>query len=299
MLYKYIRTIVSILLIVITFKLIYKHYDEFILILSRLTLNTFTMLFLINTIVVFLSGFIFNLLSLKLDYRLMKKDWIGLSYAAGLLNQLFPYRPGLAFRYYYLKKKYQFKNGAFVTLSLFTMGLIILTALIFILLSGYTTHLTEYFTPLILMAITLSVFFLLCLYIFPKFKRFLNEKGLYYFKALLKYPLVGIFAFLVIAIAQYLNAIGFYMIYHAIELPLSLWHCLFLTSLLTISTLFPVTPGNIGVAESFIGVTTQWLFGEFSIGFMAVAIYRMAQLSVSLVIGLPFLVYFVIVRKIS
>ena len=280
---------------------IYQHHTELMTIFQRLALPSLGLVLLFQITILALGGMAFNLLCIALDYHVHWRDWLGLSYVASFLNQLLPYRPGLAFRFIYLKRYYLFKTSDFIGITFFIFIILAGAALTLALISTIMGNLPKQLNGNLLPAIGIFTLFLSALALIKWFAKSKGTplKGTHALTKIMHHPILILISTISTISALLFGGLAFYTIFIDIDLALPFLHCVFLISLFSISMLIPITPGNIGVTESIIGAMTQMLYGDFTQGFAAVALYRLGQFTVSLCIGGPLLGYFVICNKIS
>ena len=84
-----------------------------------------------------------------------------------------------------------------------------------------------------------------------------------------------------------------YCCFLALNNPLDFSICIWLISGIVLSSTVHVTPGNIGIAEFVVGTLTEFLIGDFNLGFAAFLLFRFTQLSAAILIGLPSIHYII------
>lgn len=82
--------------------------------------------------------------------------------------------------------------------------------------------------------------------------------------------------------------LSFKLVFFTLGHSLNWFDAVFICGILTWSLIVPITPGNVGLIEAFIGGLTQTLYGQFSLGFSAVFLWRITQLVVGLVMSSGF-----------
>lgn len=287
----------SFLFLIVTFSIVAILYFQGSTILSTLAgTNVKLLIFLIilNIPYIAIGGYAFDILCRPYHIFLRWQDWFGLSFIANLMNQLLPYRPGMGFRYLYLYRHYKMKFTQFTLIMIIYFIITLATGLLFSAAGWGIKGLgTSYYKMLHLslwLSITLIIFFVL-LKIFP-FHYFnsptlkkIIENVKQAFRLFTKSPKI-LFISTICIIVMHLNcAVLLFFSFKALNSQIPLLHCIFLTGLLSIAMIFPVTPGNIGVLEALMGTLTQLMYNNFTLGFSATALFRASQWVVSLIFG--------------
>lgn len=243
-----------------------------------------------------LGGLAFSILCTRYDIRLHWQDWLGLSFIANFLNQLLPYRPGMGFRYLYLRHHYQMKTSHFLTIMLIYFLLTVLASTFFSVIGWIFSDLPKTFDHITLIALLIGIGILIGLLGIKLQNRFLLRilplahlhKIIIVLETLLDNPRVLFESLAILALINILSAFLFQLIFISIGAPIAFSICLFLIGIMSIAMIFPITPGNIGVLETLFGTLTQLLYQDYGIGFSAVALYRVSQWIPSLFLGTTF-----------
>ncbi|MCS5709182.1 flippase-like domain-containing protein [Candidatus Berkiella cookevillensis] len=244
-----------------------------------------------------ISGFAFKILSLPFQFKLKWQDWMGLSFIANFINQLLPYRPGFAFRYLYLKQNYNMPLNTYLWIMAAYLAITCFIAACFCLLGWLFGKLYIIDGRQILCILILCGGLLLFGYflkksshvqttsrfdaLFTALKKMMHEPG-----TLSISSISFIISYLIITLL-------FYSIFISLHHPIAFTHCMFLTGIITVASIVPITAANIGVNESLMGVLTQLLYQDFSLGFSATLIYRMSQWVPAFIFGTLFSFYLV------
>ncbi|MBS0290581.1 MAG: flippase-like domain-containing protein [Proteobacteria bacterium] len=237
------------------------------------------------------AGFAFKMLCIPFGIQLRWQDWIGLSFIANFLNQILPYRPGLGFRYFYMKQHYGMKISDFIYAMLIYLLMTLAISCAFTLFGWACGHLPKSFNTITLLA-GILIFLILGLMVFIKLKPRLGtnfiHKSLSAMHILINNPAVFYSTLLSLLFLSLITAFIFYFIFIAAFAPLSLIDCFFLVGIINIAMIFPITPGNIGVLETLVGTLTQMMYQNFSLGFSVTALYRATQWIPSILLGTGF-----------
>jgi uncharacterized membrane protein YbhN (UPF0104 family) len=272
----------------------YRFQSEFKNVLYNLSWSNFSYLILLQIFIIGSGGFPFKILCLPLNIHIHWRDWFGLSFAASLLNQALPYRPGLAFRYVYLKSHYGLKGADFFAVMFVYLILMLASALCLAFLACFSSDLPAALEGKLLPALGYFLVMILILMLIRAWSKHKNITlpGMHALQKIWHHPWQLIWSTLSILLALLAGSFAFYLIFSQLHSPLPIGQCIFLISLLSLSMLIPITPGNIGIAEAIIGTMTQILYGDFTQGFMAVLLFRLSQFTVATLVGGPFLAFF-------
>lgn len=260
-----------------------------------------TLIILIQTLVILCHGYTFKVLSCCYQIELKWQEWMGLSFIANLLNQLLPYRPGMGFRFFYLKKKHHIKMSEFIYISLiFFLCMITISAALAALGWIFSPYLIEHrlFTLVIFSTGLLSFIFLFWL-VFKKqsissksselvIKGQSIKRAMDALQFIMHSPRIVLSAILTLLLASLLQALLFYFNFHAINAAIPFSLCLFLVGVFVVVMLFPITPGNVGVLETAFGTLTQLIYNDFGIGFSSIALFRLCQFLPAVILGSAF-----------
>jgi uncharacterized membrane protein YbhN (UPF0104 family) len=225
-----------------------------------------------------LGGYGFSILSRPYNIHIHWMDWMGLSFIASFINQFLPYRPGLAVRFVYLQKHYKMTFSQFSLIMFIYFLLTFFCGLLFFSTGFFIPLPHEFYKIFYISTGILLVTFLI--YVLLK-KRF----NLHNF---MKHPFVLLSALFVFFVIQLIAAGCLYFAFDALHYSFSFFNCIFLTGLLCIAMIFPITPGNIGVLETLLGTLTHLMVNDFTIGFSAMALLRASQWIVVVILGIYF-----------
>lgn len=273
--------------------------------LARINLYWFVIFCSLQSIILILSGLAFQVLSIPFQYRLKWIDWLGLSFIANFINQLIPYRPGMVIRYYYLNKNYQMPLKIYGWIMLIYFSLTCFIAGLYLLV-GWTFGQLGTFdrTQLLQLLLLLGLFITLLLgmiYLRSKInlrpkQRLIDNKLQTLLTAVKQFSLHPKSIFLssvVFATSFFLSSLLFYFSFIAMQYNVPFTDCLLITGTITLASVIPITPANIGINESLLGGLTQILYQDFSIGFIVALVFRISQLIPGILFGSLFSFYLV------
>ncbi|HET9843559.1 MAG TPA: lysylphosphatidylglycerol synthase transmembrane domain-containing protein [Gammaproteobacteria bacterium] len=274
--------------------LIVKNEQDFSLLFSQLNWWVFFLILPLQIPLIGLGGYPFKVLIAKFGYILPWREWMGLSFIATLLNQILPYRPGIAFRYFYLKKKFHLPLSLFSLATMLYMLMVTFTSALWVFIPSFFVGLPKKMEHEVATGLIYVLFLIIILIFTHILLRFLTQKNLLHrylkrftqsYRTLFASPQILFLSWFIICFIQLLSVLTFYLTFMSLNYPILLGHCFFLVGITTLSLLFPLTPGNIGILETAIGGLTHALYNNFGLGFSAMLLYRLAQLSVSLIGG--------------
>ncbi|MBF0369091.1 MAG: flippase-like domain-containing protein [Magnetococcales bacterium] len=275
----------------------HRHGSEFAGALEVLSLSDLLPLMAAQVVMIALTGHPFKTLCACHEAHLHFKEWVGLSYAGNLANYIAPLRPGLAVRFLYMNRRFG--------MSLSRM--VVVTGAYTLLMFGVSVGIvvaTQPFLPfseslpgleISLGIVTLSVVGSIMA---PRICRLGWIQGhdrlrglCQAFLDLLTRPGVLVGALLVFILINVMSAVTYYFAFLALGSSPPPLLLLFLVAVATIASWMAITPGNIGVTESLVGLILEMAAGDFATGFLATAVVRAGHVSVSILFGGPSLYY--------
>lgn len=261
----------------------------------------------LHTIVLILNGFSFRELCIPFDYRLKWQDWMGLSFIANFVNQLLPYRPGLLIRYLYLKKKYQMPLDIYAWTTIAYLVIIVSVSALFSTLGWWLGKLFI-IEPKYIFLISFIFFTTIGLGVILKKITYVERLPTSSIQNIIHNMILSfrrithsfsalLFAIGSMLISHLLISIIFYCSFCALATPVNFYHCMFISGILYLASIVPITAANIGIAESLAGFLTQIIYQDFGIGFSAAAIFRVSQWIPTFVLGSLF--SFILMKNIN
>ncbi|MCS5710830.1 lysylphosphatidylglycerol synthase domain-containing protein [Candidatus Berkiella aquae] len=289
------KTVIKILgyttLALIICALFYHHQTDILAVFAHVKWSYVGVLSVIHIPMIALGGLSFKFLCSHYQIYLRWTEWAGLSFIANFLNQLLPYRLGMGFRYIYMRQHFQMSNAQFIYVMLVYFIFTIIFCAFFALIGWLFSDLPSSFNLLFYITCAIGLGFAGFI-IWLKLSSIKTSQSigesLKALQDLLSDPKIFLYSALSLIGVNILTAILFYICLMAIHAPLPITHCLFLVGILTAAMLFPLTPGNIGVLEALFGTLTQMIYHDFSMGFAAIALYRVSQWIPSIILGSSF-----------
>lgn len=242
-----------------------------------------------------LGGLSFHFIAKRFHVYQQFRDWFGMSFVANFLNHLLPYRPGVLLRYFYLRKHYHMRTSDYVYVTLTCFFVILTIGALFTLWGwAFGSKIHEFY---IFPIITVMILFIITAIIYA-LKRAERRNGpplhdmiqdwIHHLNLIFNRPLNLILCLCAIILLNLITALVFYILFIALNTPIEFNYAIFIAGVLNLALLFPITPGNIGVLETLVGILTSNAFNDFSLGFSVVALYRITQWVPSLVLGMSF-----------
>lgn len=257
-------------IVIFFFYYVMNHLSDFKRLLF-ISVSNFWFIFIIGFIfifVLFLNGFLLNTLMKPFGIFLQKKEWMALSVVTFFYNYITPLRGGSVIRSIYLKRKYNFSYSHFIsTLSAIYIIIFLVGSFIGILSMLLVWIRYDMFSPLIFFILLLIFLFLLLITIFsPRCSESKNKWINFLVKIgngwhLIKNDKKILFIITGITLVQLIsNALIFILIFKIISVKIDMSKSLFISSINSISLLFSITPGSLGISD-VTGVFSARLIG--------------------------------------
>ncbi len=297
---------VAVGVIVVVAILIYIYYQPYSLrFLKNVSLSNLIFLIIIRILFQTINGLLLRECASTFGTVLKPKEWFGLSVVTTMGNYLSPFSGGMVARAAYLKHRHAFPYARFASLLaasyLIYFWAIGVVGVITMITSGEKlAFYWQVFSFLVAVVLIISTLIMLPPVKFPRTNRLtamINNSidGWTFIKAdkallfkLAIYSLISIF----------LNGVSFWIAFITLaDFPIS-FGTVFLISLLSVfSILFNLTPGNFGIQEAIISLTSG-LFGiGTGIGLLASLLIRAASLIPIFTLGPIF--SFVLTRELT
>lgn len=297
---KHIKTVIYFAIIVGLILYLYQKREEFEIFFQIDPLYLF-LLFIFHIVPFYILGLIFkvniSLFNLKLNFI----EWFGITISNTMFNYILPFWGGAATKALYMKKKYNFSYANYTSyLSGFYLINFTISSLVAVLIGWYlvnTTNINSSIIFILLAILTSLVTVLLVLYKFQiekfTFKRsgkiynFINNciSGIRYFTGSPKrlFLLVTLlFAFTIIM------GIRLYLAYTVLGFQVSIVTLLFVQSIVSFSRLVALTPGNLGVREGIIGLSSGLMGLSFDQALLGAILDRLVAMLIVFALGLIF-----------
>lgn len=296
---KYVKTIVYWLTLIGICVFVYVKREQFH-ILSSISSFYIVTLLLIGIISVTVNALVFQNNIKVFDFVLPFNKWYGLTVANTMYNYLLPARGGLVLRALYLKTYYQFPYTNYVSLTggvylinLFVSSLLALLISTFLWYSHQLDSLLFLNLSLFLFIGTLAVFLFL---FYAKHLLFKTDitlishiesayHGLQKFKD--KPVLVAIHIFLHVSFLLVIS-LRLYLVFYVLEIDVSYSKVVLVNSLVVFSLVFSITPGNIGVKEGIVGLSSGLLNITPEQAILGAVFDRVIDMVIIFSLGIPY-----------
>lgn len=226
--------------------------------LLEITPAEIAILLLINLLFLLLFAFLQKNILLLFGLKQTLVEWLGLAFIAAFYNLFLPAKGGSVIRSAYLKKKYDFSYMRFVA-YLIKQSVYMLIVVSF-MIGGLLLSISKEVQDHTFILGGLAIVFSISVYFIEKqLIRWLGKKKK--IKIDLVVPARRFFYIIgLISLLIFVKGSAFYIVFAAIKYPISFNFSLLIASLLMLSNLVSVLPGNIGVRELLLGGVLQ-VFG--------------------------------------
>jgi uncharacterized membrane protein YbhN (UPF0104 family) len=238
------------------------------------------------------TGLFLREYALRFGIRLSPQEWFGLSVVTTMGNYLTPFSGGVMARAAYLKHRHVFSYAQFATLLSFSylvifwvIGVVgVVTSLLLREAMQFHWQIAAFFAAVV---VFISVLFAL-----PSVKLPWNNRLARIVNTSLEgWALVkndwALLARLVIytLFSILLNAVSFWVAYRALKAPASFGVVLLVSQLTVFSNLVNVTPGNLGIPEAVVGLSSGLLGAGSGPGLLATLLIRAATVLLAFTLG--------------
>jgi uncharacterized membrane protein YbhN (UPF0104 family) len=266
--------------------------DELLFSLAKISLRSIFWLILLRFFLFGVNGLFLRTFAAKFGVHLVPKEWFGLSVITIMGNYLTPFSGGLAARAGYLKLRHKFPYAQFATLlasnylvNFWVVGIVgILTLLFFVDTAQYYWQIILFF-----LIVTLSITLLV---LFPSVKLSGNYRTIRMLNTSLEgWSLVKgdnvLLSKLVIytVINIFLNGLSFWVAYQAIGYSVSFAAAVLVGLLTVFSILLNITPGNLGVSEAVISLSSGALGVGADQGLLVALLLRATTIILAFTLG--------------
>lgn len=267
-------------------------------------------LFVCSLFATFTIAFGFRNLMILFKMPIKTREWIGLSVTNSMYNYIVPFQGAMLIRAKYLKAKYGFEYSKYAALSGGALLIGLLTAsLASIILLLLKNVLTGFFYKnlFILVCILFSITMALSAFLwFTDLKRIKTGwlwldnllsvffSGIDFFKKnnslLLVITATNIFLYFFIGLRLYFS-------FKAIGVPAGLLEIVVIQAISAFSMVLPITPGNLGVREGIIGLTSLMLNIRIEDAILAAALDRAVGMFIIFILGS--LYHFILMKELK
>ncbi|PID86828.1 MAG: hypothetical protein CSA11_06370 [Chloroflexi bacterium] len=271
---------------------------ELLDLLLNLSWETAVILILLRLVFLGLNGVFLKLYAQKLGVTLRMREWVGLPYITAMGNYLTPLSGGMLARAAYLKNRHALPFTQFAALlatnyllTFWMAALLGMVISILLLNQGDVIWLLITFFTVIWVGITLVLLFPI-----PQLP------GNYRLFRLVNQVVDGwmtikqdrrlmVYLFLLTTTSITLNGSTFWFAYRALNIHVSLQGALLVSLSGVFSVIIAITPGNFGVREAFVSLTSNMIGVGVGEGLLVSLLVRVSTLASAFTLG-PFFAFF-------
>ena len=295
---KKIRYSIGILLIGITIWFL-STQPEVLMSLRQIAWYDLVGLILLSMLIMLILGVQFKYLILIFGLNLPFREWLGLTAINTMCNYYLPARGGLIVRGAYLKHQYNFPFSRYTSLvmvsQLLMLGVVATLGIIFIvnsidIFAENTLPLLGLFSSVLI--ITLSTYQIMPILAmqsarFDKLKPFLQQfmEGLESWR---QYRFATLYFSLLMAILIFLWGLRLYVCFAAIGEPVNFGQIMIIQTIISLSFVISITPGNLGVKEGITAFSANLVGISPTTALLASLIDRAVAVLVVFSMGLVF-----------
>jgi len=261
--------------------------------IQRVSLANLVLLLMLQLGSLVVNGIFLKIFAAKFGLVLGFREWFGLSVVTTMGNYLTPFSGGLFARAAYLKRKYAFSYASFVSVMaanylivFFNCGLlgVWISALLARRIHSFRLEIPLFFGSVSCTAILLALMPNVKLKTSNRWSRALSKVWEGWnivrtdFLLLLKLSVLTL-------VNLVLAAASLFVAYRALELPIDFLSALLIGLFASLSILLRVTPGNLGIQEAVISLTSALLGAGLEEGFLGAMLVRAASLVVVFILG--------------
>lgn len=300
---------VSMILILLMVLYLIKHRERLILLMDT---NKPVLVYLLLSAVMTSYTVAYTFKNLMMLFKLPLKvwEWIGLSVTNSMYNYFLPFQGAALIRAQYLKRKYSFEYSTYAALTSGALLIGLLTAgftSCFLLLIKYfiTGHLYKSIFIVVIFLFTFTLLLAIFLW-FNNFRKistkwvWLNRQLEIFFDGITFYKRNNSLLLRIVAtnIALYLfMGLRLYFAFKVTGVQIDLVEIVVIQSVSVFSMILPITPGNLGIREGIIGLTSVMLNIPLEDAVLAASIDRVAGMVIIFFFGALFHIVLTCERK--
>ncbi|MCB0162646.1 MAG: flippase-like domain-containing protein [Anaerolineae bacterium] len=260
--------------------------------LSKLSAATVVMLIIFRTLFVATNGLFLQAFAAKFGVDLTVTEWFGLAVVTAMGNYITPFSGGMVIRATYLKRKHAFPYTQFLILltSNYLVAFWVIGVVGLVTLMGFIPP-TPYFWPIAFLFVGVIAGVSL-LVVMPtvhlptdhRLSRIINNalEGWRVVKSD-KNLLVRLVIYTLINIL--LNGVSFWLAYQALDFSVTFAAALLISLMAVFSIFLNVTPGNLGIQEAVVGLSSSLLGMGVGEGLVVALIVRATTLIPIFILG--------------
>jgi uncharacterized membrane protein YbhN (UPF0104 family) len=265
---------------------------ELLDLLLNLSMKTAVTLILLRLLFSVLNGLFLKLYATKLGVRLRVREWVGLPYITTMGNYLTPLSGGMLARAAYLKNRHSLSFTHFATLLaanyLLTFWIAALIGLVISLTLINQTDsvwLLAAFFAVVWMSVTVVL-------VFPiprlpgnhRLVQMLNQ-GIEGWMTVRRDPHLMWYLIVLTIVSILLNGFTFWFAYRALNIAVSMQAALLVSLSSLFSIVITITPGNFGIQEAFVSLTSDIIGVGVGEGLLVALLLRASTLVSAFTLG--------------
>lgn len=285
-------SIVVLVLVIAGIALYLNSQREVLAALEDISLKAIVYLVALRVLFLGTNGLFLRTFALKFGVHLRPREWFGLSVVTTMGNYIAPFSGGMLARAAYLKRRHAFPYARFVTLlaSNYLVNFWVIGVVGILALATFGVALRSYWQVLVFFAAVVAS--ISALTVFPSITLPWGSRLVQHVNtslqgwAIIKKDaalLSRLVAFTLINVA--LNGLSFWVAYGALGSWVSFRVALLVGLLAAFSILLNVTPGNLGVQEAVIGLSSRLLGTGVGEGLLVALLIRASTLVPVLALG--------------
>ncbi|MFC1975645.1 lysylphosphatidylglycerol synthase domain-containing protein [Chloroflexota bacterium] len=285
-------SITTLIIVAIGIGFYLKANERLLLSLSNISLASAFWLIVFRILFLATNGLFLRAFAAKFDIQLTIKEWVGIPIVTAMGNYVTPFSGGMIARAAYLKYRHAFPYARFATLlasnylvNFWVVGVIgFLASLTFISTSRFFWQI-----PLFFIVVVGGISMLVIL---PSVKLSWNNRLSEVINTSLEgWTLVKNDKLLLVKLVIYslanilLNGLSFWIAYAALGVYVSFIEALLIGLLAVFSILLNITPGNLGVQEAVVGLSSALLGTGAGHGLLAALLIRSSTMIIVFTLG--------------
>lgn len=295
--FKRVTPLIVAICILIGIGIYLNNNPDIIDLLLNLSVETAVMLVLLRLVFLGLNGIFLKLYATKLGVILRVREWVGLPYITTMGNYLTPLSGGMIARAAYLKNRHALPFTQFATLlatnyllTFWVAALIGLFLSILLLDQGNMVWLLVAFFAAIWMGFTFVMLFPI-----PKLPgnhrllRLLNQ-AIDGWMTVKQDRRLMLYLLLLTTISIMLNGFTFWFAYRTLNVAISIQGALLVSLSGVFAVIISITPGNFGIREAFISLTSSIIGVGVGEGLLVALLVRASTLVSAFTLG-PFFTF--------
>jgi uncharacterized protein (TIRG00374 family) len=260
--------------------------------LLNVSLEMAVILVLLRLLFLVLNGIFLKLFATKLGIRLLFREWIGLPFITTMGNYLTPLSGGMVARAAYLKSRHALPFTHFATLLAANYLLIFwIAALIGLILSiGFIDQVSTVWLLVVFFTFVWAGITGVLLFPIPKMPgnhrliRIINQ-GIEGWMIIKRDRRLVTYLLILTMASVLLNGLTFWLAYRALDAPVSMQAALLVSLSSVFSVIITITPGNLGIGEAFVSLTSEIIGVGVGEGLLAALLIRATTLIPAFTLG--------------